>query len=254
MKRKTSLSIISALILVLLLITIVAAQNVRSVNADTTWDTNADSTKVKGSDANIVAEGSSDSCTLTRAGLLKWDVSDIDDSATVGNATITLHQINFNVGSTASTKLGLFEAPDDWNETTAQGDLPTPPNHATTTALAEATGPFDVNGDAVFQVSGTSDPLIQYIQSQITGDNTVSLWVEVTAGCPSGVGTALVAWNSRESGTSTMELSTPTSVTLSTFSAGVSNTVNWTLIAGLFALVAVVVVGVGYGVRRAKQS
>lgn len=253
MKRKASFILVVALVLTLFLITIVAAQNVRNVNADTTWDANADSTAVKGSDTNVVAEGSSSSCAVTRAGLLQWDVSDIADTDTVGNVTITLHQINFNVGSIDTTKLGLFEAPDNWNETTNQGGLPTPPDHAAVTPLAEVTGPFNVNGDAVFQASGTNDPLIQYIQNQITGDNVVSFWVEVTDGCPTGVGTALVAWNSREAGTSTMELSTPTSVGLATFSANVSS-VNWPLIAGLFALVAVVVVGIGYGVRRSKQS
>ncbi len=253
MKRKTTIAVLIVFVLLLATISIAIAQNVRPVNADTTWDVNADAATVNGSAANIIAEGSEGACTVSRAGLLKWDVSDIDDTSTIGSATITLHQINFNIGSTASTKLGLFEAPDGWDETTAQGSLPTPPDHASTTALAEATGPFDVNGNVVFQASGASDPLIQYIQSQMTGDDTVSFWVEVTDGCPSG-GTALVAWNSRESGTSTMELSSPTSVGLATFSANDSNTVNWPLIAGLFALAAVVVIGIGYGVRRSKQS
>jgi hypothetical protein len=49
---------------------------------------------------------------------------------------------------------------------------------------------------------------------------------------------------------------TPTAVEMKSFQAENNNlsTPNWPLIAGLFALVAVVVVGVGYGVRRSKQS
>ena len=252
MKQKKLTSVLVILVLLLTLTSIAFAQNVRSVNADTYWNINADSGTVNGGGNNIVAEGTGSGCTITRAGLLQWDVSDVDDTATVGNATITLHQINFNTGSTASSKLALFGTDDTWDDSTAQSGLPQPPDFNSTTPLAEATGPFDVNSDVVFTATGTSDPLIQYIQNQVTGDNKVSFYVEITAGCPLG-GSALVAWNSKEAGTSTMELSTPTSVGLATFSAG-DPSVNWSLIAGLFALVAVVVVGIGYGVRRSKQS
>jgi len=256
MKRKTLTVTLVILVLLMAVVSIAIAQNVRTVNADTYWRFSDPSTQVNGSATTVQAEGGETACNVTRAGLLKWDVSDIADTATVGNATIVLHGVTNNVNADGAT-LGLFEAPDNWDETTTQGNLPGPPDPpSTATPLATVTGPFPASssgGNIIFSASGTSDPLIQYIQSQVAGDNTVSFWVEFVSDCPGG-GTALLAWNSREAGTSTMELSTPTSVTLSTFSASDSNTVNWTLILGLFALAAVVVVGVGYGVRRSKQS
>ncbi len=255
MKRKTLIATSIVFVLLLAVVSIAIAQNVRTVNQDTYWKFNDPTDQVNGGAANIQVEGSEAACGVTRAGLLKWDVSDIPDGSTVGNATITLHGVTFNVGADGAT-LGLFEAPDNWDESTAQGSLPSPPDPPSTAApLATVDGPFPASssgGDITFTASGTNDPLIQYIQTQVDGDNLVSFWVEFTTNCPGG-GTALLAWNSRESGTSYMELSTPTSVGLATFSAG-DPSVNWSLIAGLFALVAVVVVGIGYGVRRSKQS
>jgi len=251
MKRKTMFAIFLSLLIVLVLISVAVAQNVRPVNQDTYWHGTFPSDQTHGSDNFVAAEGGQASCDVTRAGLLKWDVSDIDDTTTVGNAIISLHTTS-NSLQTDGTTLALFAAPDNWDETTTQGNLPTPPDPAST-PLATVNGPFANGTDIVFQASGTGDPLIQYIQGEITGDNTVSFWVEFSSGCPGG-GTALIAWNSREAGTSTMELSSPTSVSLSVLSANDSNTVNWPLIAGLFALAAVVVIGIGYGVRRSKQS
>ena len=252
MNRKTLILLVSLLVL-LISATVVIAQNVRDVNQDTFWWGTEPATAVHGSDANVIAEGSESACNVVRGGLLKWDLSDIADTATVGNVTISLNQVNFSFDQDGVVTLGLFAAPDNWDETTQQGDLPTPPL-PTDTPLATVNGPFAVNSNIVFSASGTNDPLVQYVQGEIQGDNFASFWVIFTSGCDAG-GTSLVAWNSRESGTSTMELSTPNSVTLATFSAdGAASTPNWPAIAGLFALGAAVLVGLGYGVRRSRQS
>ena len=252
MNRKAVLLIGTSLLIVLLLVTVAVAQNSnpREVNADTFWDVNADATAVNGAATIVDAQGSGSECTLTRAGLLKWDVSDIPTSANVGRVKVTLHTVRSSTGSSDTTKLALFGAPDNWDETTQQGNLPTPPP-ITDTPLAEITGPYTVGGDVVFNVQGTSEALVQYAQDQISdaNDQTISLWVEITSGCPTG-GVARVAWNSRESGTSFLELYDTNAVTLSSLSVNDSNTTNWPLLTGLFALAAVVVVGIGYGVRH----
>jgi hypothetical protein len=254
MNRKVVLLIGTSLLLVLLLVTVAAAQtsNPREVTYDTFWDINADATAVNGAASIVDAQGSESACTLTRAGLLQWDVSDISTSATIGQVKVTLHTIRSSTGTVDSTKLALFGAPDNWDDTTTQGALPTPPA-SSTTPLATINGPFTNGVDIVFQVTGSSDPLIQYFQSQATGDNIASIWVEFTEGCPGG-GTALVAWDSKEAGNpATLDLSDTNAVTLSTFSAN-DGQPNWPLIAGLLALVAVVVAGTTYVLRRSKQS
>ena len=251
MNRKTALLLGLVLLIVLSLATVTVAQNSnrREVDADTFWDVNAEATVVNGSSAIVDAQGSESGCNLTRAGLLKWNV-DLPTSARVGRVKVTLHTIRSSTGSTDSTTLALFGAPDDWGEDTPQSDLPHPPS-ITDTPLAEVTGPYTVGGDVVFDVQGTDEALVQYVQNQISdaNDQVISFWVEITGGCPSG-GVARVAWNSRESGTSYLELYETNSVTLADFSANDSNTLNWSLIAGLVALAAVVILGVGYGVRR----
>jgi len=253
MNRKVVLLIGTSLLLVLLLVTVAAAQtsNPREVTYDTFWDINADATAVNGAASIVDAQGSESACTLTRAGLLQWDVSDISTSATIGQVKVTLHTIRSSTGTVDSTKLALFGAPDNWDESTTQGNLPTPPP-ITDTPLAEVTGPYTVGGDVVFDVTGTSEALVQYVQDQVSNDQKISLWVEITSDCPTG-GVARVAWNSRESGTSFIELYDTNAVTLSTFSAN-DGQPNWPLIAGLLALVAVAVAGATYVLRRSKQS
>ncbi len=249
-QKKITFTIV--LVVLLLITTVAIAQNVRPVNQDTFWWGTAAADEVHGSDQNVVAEGSESACNVARAGLLKWDLSDVDDAATVGNVTISLNNVTFYFDADDVLTLALFGAPDNWDESTAQSNLPVPPSPSDT-PLATVTGPFPVGSNIVFSASGTNDPLVQYVQGEIQGDNFASFWVMFTSDCDAG-GTSLVAWDSRESGTSTMELSTPTSITLATFSANDSNSMNWPMIAGLFALGAAVLVGLGYGLRRSKQS
>jgi len=247
--NKKMLVLVALLILAVVVSFTAEAANPRPVTEDTYWDKLADAAAVNGGSFNVFAEGSESACNLSKVGLLKWDVSDISDSTTVGSVTIRLENLKSITGTDDTSVISLYEAPDLWDESTSQGQLPNPPDHNNTTAtvLATATGPFTLGGNVVFQGSGSSDPLVQYVQDQITGDNLVSFWVEITDGCPGG-GTGRIVWSSREDGTAYMELSTPTAIAISDFSA--NGSVNWSLIAGLVALAAVVILGVGYGVRR----
>jgi len=233
-------------LLIILLVAAVNAANVRTVTADTFWDVNASGTTVNGSSSIVDAQGSESSCNRVRVGLLQWDVSDIPTSETVEHVKVTLHTIRSSTGTDSNTKLALFAAPDNWDESTQQSDLPTPPSDGDT-PLMEVSGPYAVNGDVVFDAQGSSDALVSYVQNQVAGDRTVSFWVKITSGCPSG-GSARVAWNSRESGTSYLELYDANAVTISRFSS--NNNYTWPVIAGIVALALAAVAGIGYGARR----
>ena len=250
MNRHTIISIIVFLLIGLLLTTVVLAA-ARDVTQDTIWQGNAAPTTINGSTNPLVVEGGQAGCDPTQVPLLKWNLSDIPSGSIVGGATLTIPNVNVAL-NTANATLSIFEAPDTWDETTPQSGLPTPPAPGSTALATLPAGSVVQGQPIVFIASGANDPLIKYIQTQIDGDDTASFWVEFGSGCPNG-GTAIFSFNSREGGTATLKLTSSTSVGLATFSANDSS-MNWPMIAGLFALAAVVVVGIGYGVRRFKQS
>jgi hypothetical protein len=242
-------------ILLLLLGAIVFAQteNVRPVTEDGYWSRVVNPEAFFGTETYLWTRSDDDNCSPPkRSVLLKWDLHDITNDKIVGDVKIVLHHIIYVDGHTdGDTVFGFFEAPDNWSE--SDTSLPfSPPDPTTTPALASMTLPttLQAGDDLTFTVSGSSDPLVQYVQQQIQGDKVVSLWAQYVSGCGNGgSGMSRLHWDSREAGTTTMSLWTPNAVTLTEMSSQ-RQEVNWTLLAGVILLISAMVVGISYSARR----
>lgn len=194
-------------------------------------------------------------CSPTRVGYIGWDLSSESRSWTSAQMTLTAYYKDSNGPFTFELHPVNTET---WTESTA-----TDPGYDANTILATATDDLSDN-----QVVFASDELGSHFQQLKGGDATIA--VVMTDGC--GSVDALVAFEDREGTggsapqsaneanlvfwTGPVQGGSPTAVEVKSLQIenNALSTPNWPLIAGLFALVAVVVVGIGYGVRRSKQS
>ncbi len=200
-------------------------------------------------------------CTPVYVGYIAWDLT--SETRTWQSATLTLYAYD-NAGPGNYTFTVYPANNDSWPEGGGSD-----PGYDSNTVLATVTA--DVSG-----ASSASMKPIEFVSNEL-GDyflgkkgGQASVAVVMTDGCGSLSGDVKI--EDREGGggsapTSTNEPDlifytgqvvngTPTAVGMKSFQAenNTPSSPNWSLIAGLFALVAVVVVGIGYGVRRSKQS
>ncbi len=194
-------------------------------------------------------------CSPTRVGYIGWDLSSETRNWVSAQMTLTAYYVD-------GTPPFTFELhpvnTETWTESTT-----TDPGYDAATVLATATDDLADN-----QIVFASDELGNHFQQLKGGDATIA--VIMTDGC--GSIDALVAFEDREgtggsapqSGneadlvfwTGPVQNGTPTAVEMKTIQAesNTSSDPNWPMIAGLFALGAAVLVGLGYGLRRSKQS
>ncbi len=194
-------------------------------------------------------------CITKYTGYIGWDLT--NETRTWQSAELVLTPYKVTGGDYPFT-FKLYPANNDaWTESGAD------PGFDDTTELASA-----VFNDGDTKVTFVSDALGAHFLGKKGGPASVA--VVMTAGCGTVSGTVefedmegtggsapqsanepdLTFW------TGTVQNGTPTAVGMKSFQVenNTPSSPNWSLIAGLFALVAVVVVGIGYGVRRSKQS
>ena len=188
---------------------------------------------------------------------LRWNLDQVNGAASVNgtnqtNLTLNLNS-TFGIGTTDRLKLYKVNN-DNWTETTITGDN-APALGDLIEDIAAPTSP----GTVVFSNAALADWINEnssYVGSGDTtaGNDIVSFAIRIE-GCTS---TSIERFDSKETTTGVppaLNIYDPNAVSVSHFGAqNAGNPLNWPMIAGLFALAAVVVAGVGYGVRRFKQS
>jgi len=247
--------------------TVIFAGTYRSPNKDTTCgNTTNDSNCYNGSGIYVETSGNIDTgaCDAPQyVGYIGWDLTN-DASKTWQSASLKLYAYDTAGGGPEYT-FTLYPANSDgWSETG------TNPGFDNTTELATATADLSSASKAnMVPIEFASDALGQYFLDKRSNPEA-TLAVVMTGGCSLNAsvwfedvdgtgGTAPQSANEPDLIFYTGQVvnGTPTAVDVKSFEAEnntSSSTPNWPLIAGLFALAAVVVVGVGYGVRRSKQS
>ena len=195
-------------------------------------------------------------CDTSQVIYLRWDLDQVKGVASTSGSNktnLTLNAITtFQIGS--GERLKLYKVTDDsWTESSITGN-----NAPSLGDLIEDIAAPTSPGLVVFSNVALADWINEnssYVGGgDVTAGNDIVSFAIQIEGCTN---TAIVRFDSKEatSGTSpALNIFDPNSVTLSTFSANDSNQVNWPLIAGLIALGAAALVGLGYGVRRSKQS
>ena len=203
--------------------------------ADTTYST----------ETNLWATMSGDAggnCTTTRQIFMEWDLTSITDPSKIDSASLTMTVQTF-VGSNSNYEVELFESDDaaDLNAITWN----TKPN----TGNSIEKQPTSTTGDS--KVVFNSSALVNYLKNQAGGDGKATFMIELSPlGSCSGANTQVFYSIEDPNGRAPdLQILDATAVTLSNFSAN-DGQPNWPLIAGLIALVAVVVAGITYGVRR----
>ncbi len=240
--------------MVLVSATVIFAGSYRSPDKDTTCD---GSNCSNGFGVYVQASGDpgGGSCQPTWVGYIGWDLS--SEANTWQSASLKLTAYNV-VGGAPPFTFKVYPANNDtWTEDGAD------PGYDVNNELATATDDLTDN-----VVEFASDALGAYFLNKKGGEATIA--VVMTDGCGTQSGTAQFEDREGSGGsaptsgnepdltfwTGTVQNGTPTAVGMKSFQAenNTPSSPNWPLIAGLFALVAVVVVGIGYGVRRSKQS
>ncbi len=195
-------------------------------------------------------------CTPSYVAYIGWDLTP-DASKTWQSASLTLTHYRTTGGQSPFT-LKIYPANNDtWTESGSD------PGYNDGQELASAS----YNGTDT-TLTFASDALGAYFLNKKGGPASIA--VVMTSGC--GVtgtlefedmeGTGGTAPQSAHEAdlvfyTGQVVNGTPTAVEMQSFQVENDNSTsfsNWPLIAGLFALAAMAVVGIGYGVRRSKQS
>ena len=255
MKRKVLISLIVMLAIVMLTATVIFAGTYRNVTKDTTCDPIQD---ICYDNYGVYIQASTDmasGCKPAYIGYIGWDLT--GETRTWQSASLKLTHYK-TTGGTPPFTLKVYPANNDtWTEDGSN------PGYDDTQELATA----DYNGTDT-TLTFASDALGSYFLNKKGGEASIA--IVMTDGCGSGSGTVEFEDMEGSGGTAPQSANeadlifytgqvvngTPTAVEMKSFQAENNNpsTPNWPLIAGLFALVAVVVVGVGYSVRRSKQS
>ncbi len=186
---------------------------------------------------------------------LKWDLDQVNGEASVSGSNKTNLTLNVNLAfQVSSDTLNLYKVTDDsWTESTINGaNAPALGDLIMQIPAPTSTGPV------VFESAALADWINEnssYVGGgdTISGDDTVSFAIQVE-GCSDAT---VIRFDSKETTTGTppaLNIFDPTAVSLASFSATEANSVNWSLIVGLFALGAAVLVGVGYGMRRSRRQ
>ena len=236
-----ALVLTSSVLLVFALASGPPAEDASVYASDATETTNDDILRVWAGDTG---------CNQERWSYLKWNLpdSDITDPSEIDSAKMIL-TVRATSGDLSQANVALYQVTDDsWSETSVNsGNAP-----ADGSLIEEVSAPTALPSTVEF----TAQALVDFLKQEAGGDNVASFAVRLTGNC--GNSTAALNFYSKDQTQTTLpkpalQILDTNAVTLSTFSAN-DGQPNWPLIAGLFALVAVVVVGIGYGVRRSKQS
>ncbi len=254
MNRKLIFTV-TALFLVLVPITTIFAGTHRNVSKDITCTVggacdNGAGVQVKGTG------GPSGGCSPTKVGYIGWDLT--NETRTWQSASLKL--TSYYVDSPGPFTFELHPAnTDSWTGVTSAD-----PGYNPNVVLATATDDLTDN-----VVEFASDALGQHFLARKGGEATLA--VILTGGC-GNIDTTIAFEDHEGTGGSAPQSAnepdlifyagpvvngTPTAVEMKSIQTENNNTPfspNWPVIAGLFVLAAVVVAGVGYGVRRSKQS
>ncbi|HHB89964.1 MAG TPA: hypothetical protein ENK60_01495 [Anaerolineae bacterium] len=231
--------------------TVIFAGTYRSPAKDTTCDgTNCSN----GFGVYVQASGSPGGgpCQPTWVGYIGWDLS--GETRTWQSASLKLTAYNVTGGQPPFT-FKIYPANNDtWTEDGAD------PGYDSNTELASAVDDLTDN-----VVEFASDALGNYFLNKKGGMATIA--VVMTDGCGAVSGTAQFEDREGSGGNAANEPdlvfwtgpvvnSTPTAVEMKSIRVEDNTPVstNWPMIAGLFALGTAVLVGLGYGLRRSKQS
>ncbi|HID34331.1 MAG TPA: DNRLRE domain-containing protein [Anaerolineae bacterium] len=216
-------------------------------------------TAIHGSETDLTASATlnivTNACDSNYIVYLKWDLDQVNGEASVSGANKTNLTLNVNLAfQVGSDTLNLYKVADDsWTESTINGaNAPALGDLIMQISAPTTTGPV------VFESAALADWINENSSytgggDTISGDDTVSFAIQVE-GCSD---TTLIQFDSKETTSGTppaLNIFDPTAVSLASFSATDVNPVNWSLIVGLFALGAAVLVGVGYGMRRSRRQ
>ena len=202
-------------------------------------------------------------CSPVYVGYIAWDLT--SETATWQSASLNLFAYSATGGGPSYT-FTLYPANNDtWSEGGGSD-----PGYDSNTVLATATA--DLSGASssnMLPIAFASDELGSYFLNKKGGQASIA--VVMTDGCGQVSGDVKIEDREGSGGSAPTSANepdlvfytgpvvngSPTAVEVSAFKAesnSQSPYTNWPLIAGLFALAAVVVIGIGYGVRRSKQS
>ncbi len=239
-----------AMLVALVLVTAVFAGTYRSPDKDTTCDTG--STCYNGYGVYIESSGSpAGGCYPTYVGYIGWNLS--SENRTWQSAVLKLWAYDTAGGGPTYT-FTLYPAnSDNWTE---DG---TDPGYDSNTVLASASVDLSsVSQSNMVELSFSSNELGDYFLNKRGQEATLA--VVMTDGCGGVSGSVWFEDKDGTGGSAPQSGKEPdlifytgqnaTSVSLSSMNAGDTTSTNWTLIAGLVALVLVAVAGVGLGVRR----
>ncbi len=270
MSRRLFTSSAIAIGVALIFVTLIFADTYyRHPNKDTTCNVG---TSQCYDNSGIYIEGNGNTsgvCTSSAyVGYIGWDLAP-DASKTWNSATLELFAYKFSGGSEDDNGRYNFEFTvypantDNWTEDGAD------PGFDETNPLGVVSADLtDASSSNMVSVKFASDELGTYFRNKNGNEATVaivmtdgcgfngSVWFEDTEGNGGSAPTSanepnLTFW------TGNVVNGTPTAVEMKSIQVENNNTPsppNWPLIAGLFVLAAVAVVGIGYGVRRSKQS
>jgi len=256
MSRKRLLSLVIPIMVVLLSATTIWAGTYRTPDKDTACDVGG----TCWNDSGIYLDTSgqiSGGCSTTPnwVGYVDWDLT--SENRTWNSASLKLTAYRYS-GGTQPYTFKLYAVSDtSWTESNSQTD----PGYDANTVLGTATVDLTATNGVVEFKDDNNNTLGTYFSSKKGGQASIA--VALTGGCGSA-GSVIVQFEDREGhgGSAPTSANEPdlvfwtgsgaTAVSLS--SVGAETGVNWLLIAGLFALAAMAVVGIGYGVRRSKQS
>ena len=203
---------------------------------------------------SVSASGGVNGCTPTETTFLKFNLSSISGEVSSNTKTSSLNvESIFSSGANASGYLLLWAATDNWSEST--GTKPTPVGSS---ALVTVTLPVS---DGI--VSFSSDDLNDYLNQESKyvgeGDSTkgddVASFIILIGECTKLSNSVFFDEKDGDDygDDPSLSLFDPNSFTVSTIYASRDSKVshfNWPVMAGLTALLVLVVAGLGFGVRR----
>jgi len=258
--RRVMTSSVIAVVIALLFVSAILAGTYRSPNKDTTCGVTADDSNCYNkSGIYVETSGNPDSgaCDAPRyVGYIGWDLS--SESGTWEGASLKLFAYDTSGGG-PTYEFSLYPANNDsWTETG------TNPGYDNTTLLAKASADLSsASKTNMVPIEFVSNELGTYFLNKKGGEATIavvmtggcslnaSVWFEDADGTGGSAPTSanepdLVFWSGD------VVNGTPTAVEVTSFKAETNSdgSTNWPMLAGLFALAAVVIAGVGYSVRR----
>lgn len=192
----------------------------------------------------ITTGDSSGNCYTIDVIYMEWSLTDITNPNDIASATLTLDTTYASSGGFGYYGVALYESADaadlnaiTWNTQPARG------------SLIEAKSFPATNDLVVF----SSTALVNYIKSQASGDDVLTLAIKLDplGPCPSGDRAVVFYSNETIDGTpANLQIRDPNAVSLSVSSVKRSNPTNWPLIASLAVLMALITAGISYGVHR----